>query len=417
VAFVAAGVVVLLLVAVVVHQFLPPRVLVMATGPEGSVYGELGPRYGEALAHAGIELRLLTTAGAVDNLARLRDPQSGVGVGFVHAGTARSGDSNELVSLGSLFFEPLWLFQRGRGSGVESHDLPGKRLSIGTEGSGSRELALRLLGLDGIDRSRFELLPLTPERACEQLATGAIDAAAMVTSFESAAVRRLIGDPDVTLASFPRADAWVALNPHLEKLMLPEGVGDMARNLPPKDVTLLATRATLVVRSDLHASLQYALLEAASGIHASAGVFNRASRFPAPEAADLPLSRHAAQFYKTGPPWLQRHMPPWLAVLAERFLLLLIPLAGLAYPLTRMLPALYQWGMRYRILRLYAGLKSLEIQLEREGAGGSEDVFRARLHELERRANHLRIPKTFSPLLYNFRVHLEFVRARLARLG
>ncbi len=384
----------------------------MATGPDGSVYAELGLRYQAVLAHDGIELRLVPTAGAVENLARLRDPGSGVGAGFVQAGTASPGDASALVSLGSLFFEPLWLFQRGRASVVDIRDLPGKRLSIGAPGSGTRELALRLFALDGNDPARFELLPLGPERARESLEAGQIDAAVMVTSFDSPAVRRLLADPELTLASFRRADAWVALDPHLEKLVLPQGVGDLARNLPPEDVTLLATKATLVIRRDLHSSVQYALLQAAAEIHAPPGVFHRASRFPAAEAADLPLSRHASQFYKTGAPWLQRHLPAWLATLTERLLLLLVPLAGLL-PLIRVLPGLFEWVMRFRVLRLYAALKSLEGELEREGPAKGAGSFRTRLDELERRANQLRMPRSFAPLLYDFRIHLELVRGRL----
>jgi len=412
VALATALVGVLALGVLAVWQLLPPRVLVMATGPDGSVYAELGLRYRAALAHDGIELRLLPTAGAVENLERLRDPGTGVGAGFVQAGTARAGDATELVSLGSLFFEPLWLFHRGRASVVDIRDLPGKRLSIGASGSGTRELALRLFALDGNDPSRFELLPLAPERARASLEAGQIDAAAMVTSFESPAVKRLIADPELTLASFHRADAWVALDPHLEKLVLPQGVGDLARNLPPKDVTLLATKATLVIRRDLHDSAQYALLQAAAEIHAHPGVFHRAARFPAPETADLPLSRHASQFYKTGAPWLHRHLPAWLAAVVERLLLLLVPLAGLV-PLIRTLPGLFEWVMRFRVLRLYAALKSLEAELEREGPGKGAGSFRTRLDELERSANRLSIPRSFAPLLYDFRIHLELVRGRL----
>jgi hypothetical protein len=46
---------------------------------------------------------------------------------------------------------------------------------------------------------------------------------------------------------------------------------DMKNNRPPNDVTLLATEANLVVRSDLHPAIQYRLLEAASHAHSRPG--------------------------------------------------------------------------------------------------------------------------------------------------
>jgi TRAP-type uncharacterized transport system substrate-binding protein len=398
---------------VALPRLLPPRSIVMATGPQGGTYAELGPRYRDALARAGVEVRLLTTAGGVENLARLRDPRSGVSVGFVSAGFADPTDSTTLASLGTAFFEPLWLFYRGPGRATLIQDLPGRRLSLGPEGSTSRVLGLRLLSLEGAEDSRFDLLSLTPEEAAEQLVRREIDAAEFVTSFDSSVVRRLIADPAIVLASLPRADALIALHPYLEKLVLPQGVGDLARNLPPADTVLLSTRANLVVRRDLDPALQYVLLEAAAEIHGGPGVFHRGGRFPAPEAADLPLSEAARQYYKSGPPWLQRHLPLGIAVLGERLLLLLIPLAGLVYPVMRFLPALYDWSQRRRLFRLYRELKSLEAEVESGKAGEGDAAVLRRLDALDSRANRLRVPPSVSPSLYTFRSHLDLVRDRL----
>lgn len=391
----------------------PPRRLVMATGPAGGTYWAVGPRYRQALARSGIDLELRPTAGAVENLARLGDPRSGVDVGFVEAGLSPGQDPSALTSLGSVLLEPLWIFHRGRAAGPRMQDLPGRRLSIGPQGSGSRELALRLLALDGADPSRFELHSLTPEQAAEKLTRREIDAAAMVTSFDSPVVRRLVADPEVTLASFPRADAFVALHPYLEKLVLPAGTGDLGRNLPPADVVLFATKASLVVRRDLDPGLQYLLLEAAAEVHGGPGVFHRAGRFPAAEAAELPLSEHARHFYKSGTPWLQRRLPFGLAMFAERWLLWLVPLAGIAYPLLHFLPAAYQWGMRQRVLKLYRELRSVEATLRREGASVDEGALSARLDALERHAHHLRVARFLAPALYTFRQHLDLVRGHL----
>ena len=113
--------------------------------------------------------------------------------------------------------------------------------------------------------------------------------------------------------SFKRADAYVALDPKFSKLILPQGVADLAANRPPADVALIASKASLVVRQDLHAALQYLLLRAAIEVHAQHGIFQRADEFPAPEAIDLPVSADARHVYKSGPSILQRTLPFWLA--------------------------------------------------------------------------------------------------------
>ena len=58
----------------------------MATDPEGSVSAELGKRYKRILARSGVEVGLVPSVGAVENVARLRDPKSGVSVGIIPGG-------------------------------------------------------------------------------------------------------------------------------------------------------------------------------------------------------------------------------------------------------------------------------------------------------------------------------------------
>jgi TRAP transporter TAXI family solute receptor len=413
--YLAAGVALVAAIAATVSHLgpFPPRVVVMTTGSAGSAYDAFGQSYREILARSGVELRLMPSAGGVENLNRLNDPRSGVTVGFVQGGLTSEKKSPKLMSLGTLFYEPIWLFYRGPCPGMRLDDLRGRKVSIGPEGSGTRAVALQFLALNGLDQSIVQQLPMTAVEASDSLLRGEIDGAVIVTSWDSASVRRLLADPDVNLCGFPRADAYVALYPFLTKLVLPTGVGNMAANRPPKDTNLLAPKASLVVREDLHPALQYLLLDAASQIHSGPGIFQKSGQFPAAERVDLPLSEDAQQFYKSGRPFLQRYLPFWLAVLTGHLLVLLIPVVGIAYPLLRTAPAAYAWSMRRRIFRLYGELKLIEIELERGPAGHDLEALRGRLDRLEERANHFRTPIAFTHMLYTLRDHIGLVRERL----
>jgi TRAP-type uncharacterized transport system substrate-binding protein len=312
---IALAVIAALWVAIAALRPMPPLTVVMATGPEGSAAHEFGKRYRDILARAGIHLQLLPTAGALDNLARLKDPRSKVDIGFLQSGTTSGKESPGLESLGTVFYEPLWFFYRDvyrdkgssglRGSSrLES--LRGRKISIGPEGSGSRELTLKLLALNGIDQRFSELLPLMPQEAGEKLIRGEIDAAFMMTSWDAPVVQRLLIAKGIELASFPRTDAYIALYPYLNKVVLPEGVADLAKNRPSSNVLLFAPKVSLVVRKDLHSALQYLLLEAAEQIHSGPGIFQKAGQFPAAESIDLPIGDEARHFYKSGRPILQR---------------------------------------------------------------------------------------------------------------
>jgi hypothetical protein len=179
---------------------------------------------------------------------------------------------------------------------------------------------------------------------------------------------------------------------------------------------LLASKASLVARKDMHPALQYLFLDAASQVHSGPGFFQKAGQFPAPEAIDLPLSADARHFYKSGPPFLQRYLPFLLAVLGEKLLILLIPLFGIAYPLLKYMPAMYQWAMRRRIFRIYKELKWLELQLVKPRAGQDIGGLLSRLGRLEDQVDHLRLPVTFMPMVYSLRSHMKMAREWLERL-
>ena len=391
----------------------PPHAIVMATGTPGSAYAAFGEQYRAVLARYGVTVNLVVTEGAVDNLRRVRDAGSGVSVAFVQAGITDAAQAPELESLGTLFYEPVWIFIRGEAPASAAALIGGKRVSLGAEGSGTRHLALELLNALNLDVSTSIQFAMGSREAATALLRGEIDIAVMVAPWESEAVRRLLAAPNINAVSFPRADAHVALRPYLNKLVVPQGVADMAGNRPPHDLVLVAPKGSLVVRKDLHPALQYLLLQAASEIHSRPGIFTKAGQFPAAEPIDLPLSDQARQYHQSGAPFLQRYLPFWMAVFVARLLVLLIPIVGVAYPLFRLLQALYGWGMRRRIFTLYGQLKYLEVALEARAAGTPVDDLRTDLATLEDRANHMRVPIGFAHMLYTLRTHIGLVRARL----
>jgi TRAP-type uncharacterized transport system substrate-binding protein len=393
----------------------PPRSVTMATDPEGSPNADLARRYREFFARNGVDLKLVPLSGAVESLARLQDPKSGVSIAILPSGITTERDSPHLVTLGTLFYEPLWFFLRGQG--LQSHDqVRGLRLSIGPEGSASRKFSVEFFGRVGIiDQKSVTLFPFTPAETIQRLHSGELDGAVLLDTWDSPSVQELLTAEGVSLQSIQRADAFVALYPHLTKLVLPAGVADMARNRPPTDVLLLAPKASMVVRRDLHPAIQYLLLEAAEQFHSAPGVFHKAAEFPAQESIDLPLSTYARQFYKTGSPFLQRHLPFWLAVLADQLLVLALPLLGVLFPLLRFAPAIYGWVGRARVYRLYSELKRLEDQLAADPSAGTGKDFIERLDQMEDPVSRQPAPASVRPLLYSLRLHIDLVREEVAR--
>jgi TRAP transporter TAXI family solute receptor len=395
----------------------PPRTIVISTGSVESGYHRTAQRYREILAGEGVELELRHSVGAIENVGRMMDPASGIDVGFVQAGTSFAANAPDLVSLCSLYYEPLWVFYRGAPI-RDLGGLRGKRIATGPEASGSRALALQLLSMNAAVLPPTELLALDGTDAAEQLTRGTLDAVMYVGPPDSPVVERLVASPGVRLLSFERAQAYARRFPFLTPLVLPRGVFDFAGNLPQEDVTLLAPTANLVARSELHPALAYLLLRAASQVHGEATLVSARGEFPVLKDADFPYSEEARRYFRSGPPLLQRYLPFWAANLVDRMWIILVPILAVALPLVRLLPPLYAWRVRSRIYRWYARLKEIEIELDEQPDAERLSGMLSRLDEIELAVNHIPTPLAYSDNLYVFRSHIDLVRARVReRLG
>ena len=408
----AAGIILVIAFAVLLNRSLPPSTVVIATDLEGGIYNKFALRYQEIFARHGVRLELLATNGSVENVRQLRDPHAGVSVALVQGGVTSTAEAPELVSLGTLFYEPFWLF-----SHAPRPDQPGRlgeglRMSLGIPGSGTYKHARELAVAVGIDLSRAQVRDLDAVQAGEALMRAEVDMIGMMLPLEAPIVHRLFVDESIQAFDWLRADAHVALRPYLSKLVLPRGVADLPRDRPAKDLTLVATKTSLVVRRDLHTAIQYLLLEAASEVHGAPGVFNKAGEFPAAEPIDLPLSMSAQEYYRSGQPFLHRYLPFWLAALASP-LLVLIPVVAVLYPLFRLVPELYRGIVERRIFLLYSDLKFLEMEWENSASDTIAGALSERLDRLEERADHLHMPRAYTHMLYTLKHHISLVRQRL----
>ena len=407
-----AGVLVVTVAAMVLLFKPPPRRVVIAAGPAGSSAWRFAEQYRAIMARQGVVLEVLTTTGPLDNLARLSDPAGRADIGLLPGGTTSTEDSPGLVSLGTLFYTPIWVFHRGRLPAVGGSWPRDIRVALGAEGASPGDLGWRRLRAVGYPEDAPRPLTLEPAAAAESLQQGRVDMVAMVEPWEAHEVHVLLAADDVQIADMPRIDAHVALNPYLSKLMLPQGVADLVRNRPPRDVVLMAPKVSLVVRRDLNSAVQYLLLEAATEVHGGAGIFQRAGQFPAPERDDLVLSRAAESYYKSGTPVLQRHLPFWIAVALTQLGLVLLPVVGIAYPVLRGAPALYRWWMRSRLNRLYAELKLVEAAVAARSEGPHEELA-SQLDQLAERASGMRVTSAYLQTIYFLRQHIDLVRSRL----
>ncbi len=410
----------------------PPRTVTLATGPAGSAYAAFGQRYAQALAHEGIRVKLLATDGPVGNLQALREGQADVA--FVRGGSVDMAQdaSAGIMSLGALFYEPVWLFYRpaalqtprkrnqpdaaARPALTSLTQLRGLRVNVDQPGSGVPDLMRRLLDANGLAPEALQLSHQAPEQAAHALRAGQLDALVLVTAPESPVVQSLLQQPDIALADLPQSDALSRRFPFLQTVTLPRGMVDLARDLPPDDIGLLAATTALLTHEDTHPALRQLFAQAAQQIHGGAGWFNGARDFPNTRTSELPVSPEGDRAINGTPPFWQRYLPFWASNLLERMWLVIGGLIVLLLPLSRVVPPLYTYRVRQRVFRWYARLREVETRMD-EGDADTTALLNE-LDELDRVASQITVPLAHADELYALRSNIEKTRRRLlARKG
>lgn len=390
---------------------MPPRRVTLATGPAQSAYEEWGQRYARLLAQQGIEVVLRPSQGSAENLELLHRGE--VDLGFVQGGSGSASEDEDLSALGNLFVEPLWIFYRSaaapRIDGLR--DLQRLRVNVGTAGSGVPALMQQLIEANGLDPQRMQLLQLEPTPAVVALLDGRIDALVFASAPESLLVQMLLKTPGIALMDLAQSEAYARRFHFLSPVTLPRGVVDLATDLPPRDVRLVATTTTLLAGPEVHPALLQLFSQASLRLHRGAGWFNRARSYPNADLASYPLAREAERTLRNGVPLLQRYLPFTLANLLERMWLALGLIIALLLPLGRIVPPLYEFRVRSRVFRWYAQLRQIEERLQTGQATVASLVHE--LDELETRVGRIRIPLSYADELYALRNHIDLVRRRL----
>jgi len=389
----------------------PPHSITIATGAPDGAYTLFAGRYRALLAENGITLQIRKTVGSLENLALLKAGQ--VDLAFVQGGIAGPAMAAGLESLGSLYYEPLWLFYRRPAHADRLTDFRELRLATGNPGSGTQALVQSLLEDNHLGSDTDRLQSLGGDEALDALTEGRVDAAFFVASPRAPLIRSLLHHKDIHLLSFARAAAYTRIHQALALLTLPEGTIDLQANIPPRTTTLLAATANLVAREDFHPALVSLLLQTATRVHNAGGLFEQPGEFPSGSNVDFPLNAHARNYYRYGQPFLQRYLPFWTANLIDRLKIMLLPLFTLLVPMFKLMPPVFRWQVRRKIYRWYRELQALDVQLLAETPGARLSELLQQLDAIEEEVRQVRVPLSYRDELYNVRLHIDLVRQRL----
>jgi len=366
---VAAIVLVLFIGGVIIYlKPFPFTGITLATSYKGGDWYQFGQGGIAPLKERGIDLEVIATNGAIENAEKLNDSKSDVNAGFVYGAALSKDQQKGLYSLGSVSYDPLWIFYRNELAGkIKSiHDLAKYRVALGPKKSGSYILTKNFFEFNGINietNSNFQSNSWEDSRA--NFLSGKADVYIFVSTMLDPLVEELINSPDMTLFSLPNALAYQKRFDYLDAVTIPAGSINIEKNLPAHDISLIATTTTLAVRKDLHPSLQLGLLVASKHViqDSSKLFFSKRNEFPAYIDPSIPISPIARNYYNYGAPKSAEYLPYWLVVFIDRFWFLVLLAIAVIYPLSKLNFHLRRFRFIIRKRPLYELLLNMEKEI------------------------------------------------------
>lgn len=374
-----------LVVLIYVVRPLPPKHLRLATGQPNSTFQVVGEQYRQFFAKHAVDLELVETKGAQENIELLQKGQ--VDAVFSQGGLSIDDPQGEIRSLGSISLQPLWLFYRGA-EVVNAENLnefvANRRVSLNLPGSGTRLLTEAIFALHKINPESPNFLPLSTQAGMAALESGKIDAMFLVAGVESKNLRSLLTEPGIHAFNFELAEAYTKRIRYLDMVTLPKGALDINPISPRKNINMVATSTVLLATNGLHPALQLLFLEAASEFdrHRIA-VFNSESRFPSYTDLSVPESDVAHRYYKKGSPFLWGHAPYWLASLFDEIWFYLFAAGAILLPIIGLIPSYRKRYAAVSMEECYTQLRVIEVNV-------LDSTTKAELQELLAETNRLK---------------------------
>jgi TRAP transporter TAXI family solute receptor len=400
----------------------PPRAVTISAGAVGGAYFEYAKKYADALDKNGVKTTVLSSTGSLQNIERLKladDAKDAADIAFLQGGLIDDTTKEGLISLGSLYYEPLWVFYRTSKWPQTIDHLPklkGSAINIGVENSGTRKLALQLLEANDLKAGSYIASSLAPKDAATALKSGSLDAIMMVSAANAPIVKELLTTNGVAAMNMSRADALTRLIPALAKVSLPRGAVSLADDIPSADITVVATTATLAAREDLHPAISYLLIKTATQLHGGAQMLSNAREFPSiAKYQELDVPEDVDKLYKQGAPFLYKHLPFWLANLLYRLWVLIIPLGAAMITLSDALPKLVGFQGNRQIMAIYKEARELEAEVLSGPKTLAAEQFNARLDRLYARTSRVKVPSDFVKSIFELRSHLDLVAQSISR--
>ncbi|WP_372367587.1 TAXI family TRAP transporter solute-binding subunit [Candidatus Uabimicrobium sp. HlEnr_7] len=384
-----------------------PKKITIASGNSSGAYYKFAHKYKRYFAKQGIELKILETAGSVENFQLLENNKADIA--FIQGGTT-NGKTENITSIMSVYYEPLWVFLRQDLKAQSLVELKGMKIGIGQPRSGTQFVANQLLKINDITPQNSQLKEVGFAKAAEMLQQKKLDAAFFISSPKSSVIQQLFTKSDISLMSFRRYRAYARNFLFIKDINIYEGMLNLTKNIPAKDKVIISTVATIATNKNIHPAVVQLLLQTANKIHSKRSILEESQEFPSLQYLELPAHESAQRYFQNGPNFLYTYLPFWLANLLYRLALFLFSMLTIIIPLSKIIPALIAWRTNRKIGLWYK--KLLRMKLEAENSKNKKKL-KAEITELKKNIEESNVPIMFKKDFYTLQLHIYLLEEQI----
>ena len=394
----------------------PPKFIRIAAGNEYSSSFVTANRIKNEIEKNGIKVEVVKTAGNLDNVALLEQPESKVSLAIIQSGTFKQANHPKLESLANLYLTPLLVIYRKDSFQKKPEfirDFIDQRISIGPAQENASLLFHEVTKFSSAQKKFSSNLEQSWDlvKSLDALQKKELDAVFFVERpDEEEEILEALKNPNFGLFNLTKAFAYPSRIKTSKVVEIPRATFSLQYDLPPTDIKTIGVSAELVAQKGINPAITGLILDIISRTESPRSILQKEKEYPNDRELSFEQNEDSERYFRNGLSFLNKYLPFWVAVWGDRLIKTLIPILAILIPVVNFYPQIVQFRTKHKLQTIYKELHQIEHDVEMHH---DKNKLKERLIAVEMKATQLHIPDLDTKSIFDLRENIRFVKDQL----
>jgi uncharacterized protein len=317
-----------LILIFIVFENWPPSTLVILAGPTGGYFEKAALLLKQKLKEKyNIDVLIKQREDTLNIIKDVNDANSGIDVGFM-AQDIKTNAYTNVISLGSIVMQPLFIITRKDSKITSLSDFHGKRIAVSPPNSGTRVIAEDVLNAYGIIPSNSTFLPLNLSKSYEALVNNEADIGFFLLSAKTPLISKMANNPSLQFLGLADALAVASRLGYPSAISINRGILSLSpAAVPPETIGAVGLPVTVIANKSLHSAHAIAIATVLKEAYRETDLVSTRGAFPNMSiVGSIASNRFAADIYQKEMghvPFLYQFLPFRIAGFVDQTITLL----------------------------------------------------------------------------------------------